>query len=1304
MKKITFLLFLSIASFFTGHSQVLVGTGTNTSQDLPMNTSSGYSYTQSIYLASEINASGTITSIQWYYTGNEALTNSKNLIIYMGTTSKTAFASSTDWEPEANMTMVFNSLIVTNSTPGWKTITLDNPFVYNGTDNLIIAVDENTAGSDTNGANRFWNSAVSGTRSIGFYNNAINPNPSSPPVTGNISFSASFVPNIIFDGITQACPTPYYLTSSNIDTTTATVSWPEGTSIPTGGSDYYVSTTNIAPTAATVPTGNVPTGTSADLISLTANTTYYVWVRSNCGNDLYSNWSESTTFTTLCLPFTSFNENFDTAITPNLPGCWSKILRGTNLATNARVRTGTSNYNSAPNSVELSNSNSSGDFDVILVSPSVTTLPLGTYRLKFNAVGYSASELQVGTLNSNLAADAVFTTVGTVPTTTTNTQYTVIFNVISTDTYIGIRLSTATTYSTVFVDNILWEVDPICKDVTQITVPSVTPNGATISWTAGSTETSWDIAVGATTVTDPSTLPFVSSTTTSATVSGLDAATNYKVWVRSVCTVGGNGSWIGPISFKTDCMAVATLNENFDTTTTPNLPSCWNKILRGTGLSANAFVRTSNTNSNSAPNSLQLSNSNSSGVFDIILVSPNLSSLSLGTYRLRFFAKGAGTLQVGTLSSNTNSAVFNSLNTVTTTAASTQYTVNFTYTGTDNYIGIRLSTPTPSSIVYLDNIVWELAPLCPDVTSVAVPTVTPDGATITWIGGDETTWNIAIGESTVTDPSTLPFATSTTAGTYNATGLANSTNYNVWVRSVCGANNGYWIGPIAFKTDCPEIAAFSENFDAAVVPNLPNCWSKIVRGAGVQVGYAKVETEINASTASLPNQVVMKNANSTGAYDIILVSPNLSTLSTGSYRLKFLAKGESEANIQVGTLNANTSSGTFTPLTGYENILLSSTSTQYIVNFSSYTGTDKYIGIRLSTPTGFSIVSLDNIIWEPLPSCADVLQITVPETTATTATVAWTAGGSEAAWEVAVEPSTANVPDPLNALVATTTSLEVPNLTAASNYKVWVRSVCGAENGAWIGPINFSTQCEAVATLNENFDSVSFPNLPPCWSKIIRNGATMDSSVSVSWGGATSEPNTATLYGGSSLAFADIILVAPNLSTLYANTTYRLKFNAQGSNAIQVITLNNNSSTADYTVIQEIALGENGAAPQYTVDFSSYNGSQPFVGFRLKTGSTTTSSQYVSIDNVIWENSLGTEQFDLSNFSYYPNPVKDVLNISYMHNIKAVSVFNLLGQEVITKNIDNTLARIDMSALAKGTYLVKVSNADAVKTIKVIKD
>ena len=86
-----------------------------------------------------------------------------------------------------------------------------------------------------------------------------------------------------------------------------------------------------------------------------------------------------------------------------------------------------------------------------------------------------------------------------------------------------------------------------------------------------------------------------------------------------------------------------------------------------------------------------------------------------------------------------------------------------------------------------------------------------------------------------------------------------------------------------------------------------------------------------------------------------------------------------------------------------------------------------------------------------------------------------------------------------------------------------------------------------------------------------------------------------------------------------------------------------------------------------------------------------------------YDASLSSGSFDNANFSAYPNPVKDVLNVSYSTEISSIRVINMIGQEVISKNINATSTQVDMSQLSAGTYIVNVTVGDNVKTLKVVK-
>ena len=83
--------------------------------------------------------------------------------------------------------------------------------------------------------------------------------------------------------------------------------------------------------------------------------------------------------------------------------------------------------------------------------------------------------------------------------------------------------------------------------------------------------------------------------------------------------------------------------------------------------------------------------------------------------------------------------------------------------------------------------------------------------------------------------------------------------------------------------------------------------------------------------------------------------------------------------------------------------------------------------------------------------------------------------------------------------------------------------------------------------------------------------------------------------------------------------------------------------------------------------------------------------------------SLANQDFDMSQFSYYPNPVNDVLNLSYSHDINRVKVLNMVGQELLSSQVNSKTAQIDLSSFAKGAYFIQVTSETAIKTVRVIK-
>jgi hypothetical protein len=196
------LCFLVSTAVLFSQVSVQIGEGTLVNAHLPVEPYNYYSYSQSIFDASEITVLGLITHIAYNYrvSSNIFLPNTNQFSIYVGTVARDRFHSDTDWVPLDSLQLMFEGDWqpdwFSGGLPGqgWVTIPLAQPFVYAGQGNLVIAVDENNPGYSNTGDD-FFCTGVPDPKSICFYSNSINPSPAAPPVA-NAGNPVSVRPNV----------------------------------------------------------------------------------------------------------------------------------------------------------------------------------------------------------------------------------------------------------------------------------------------------------------------------------------------------------------------------------------------------------------------------------------------------------------------------------------------------------------------------------------------------------------------------------------------------------------------------------------------------------------------------------------------------------------------------------------------------------------------------------------------------------------------------------------------------------------------------------------------------------------------------------------------------------------------------------------------------------------------------------------------------------------------------------------------------------------------------------------------------
>ncbi|HEY0732844.1 MAG TPA: fibronectin type III domain-containing protein, partial [Chitinophagaceae bacterium] len=344
-----------------------------------------------------------------------------------------------------------------------------------------------------------------------------------------------FVDNVEIKTI-PSCASPASVTISNVTNNSATADWTAPVPAPTSY-DLYFSTSNTDPTSGTTPTATGLTATTYNLTGLTGNTSYYVWVRSNCSGTLSSWTSLAAQFTTECDVVSTFTENFDGVTAPALPNCWEKV------GTSGSVQTQTTGNNTPPNTLYIYSSTTS---NIAMVSmPKINNLGAGTHWLKFDIrANFTANGIiEIGYLTTP-GDQSSFVLIDTVKagSTTTYSERTVMPGVISTSSQLLAFRHTGSPANSILIDNVRWEAMPACTGAVGGTAtasaitycdsgtPTITASGFSIGaissyqWQSSSDNTTWTDIPGAT---DPS--GFVPA-------SALTATTYYRLKVT--CTSG----------------------------------------------------------------------------------------------------------------------------------------------------------------------------------------------------------------------------------------------------------------------------------------------------------------------------------------------------------------------------------------------------------------------------------------------------------------------------------------------------------------------------------------------------------------------------------------------------------------------------------------------------------------------------------------------------------------------------------------------------------------------------------------------
>jgi hypothetical protein len=265
---------------------VEIGGGTVGTSYVPVYGYYDYSWSRVIYLASELGEAKEITKVSYQLYNDPSGYVMPDQKIYMKHTTDATFANGS-YEDVSTYTECFNGTITWTGVQGdWFEITLDTPFQYNGTDNLVIYW-QNYDGDYASGYPRFYYKSTTYRSTHKYQDNSF------PAINGSLS---SYLPNTRLHYVDNPLPvTLTSFTATVAQETTANIQWTVESESGLVGYYVYRSDSDLLHAAAIsylIQADNTPFSHSYSFVDdeLEYEHTYNYWLESVGSDGSTSQW------------------------------------------------------------------------------------------------------------------------------------------------------------------------------------------------------------------------------------------------------------------------------------------------------------------------------------------------------------------------------------------------------------------------------------------------------------------------------------------------------------------------------------------------------------------------------------------------------------------------------------------------------------------------------------------------------------------------------------------------------------------------------------------------------------------------------------------------------------------------------------------------------------------------------------------------------------------------------------------------------------------------------------------------------
>ena len=818
---------------------LLLNDGTATNGNVPIY---GY-YAEAINRSQFVIPAADLASIQWgvisqltfYASQSNVSWGSAQFEVYMTEIPASTITALADWNT-MDLVKSAGSLSIVNNQ---MVVSLNAPYQYQG-DNLLIGFKQTVAG--TYSTSTWYGETATGASMSGKGSEA--------------DAQRNFLPKMLINfapGEQPACDKVRGMVVDNITADSARVVVPD---LDANGYHFIVATgaitvDNMSPadSAKIIYNDSIMGDTILQLTELAAATPYYIYARAICDED-HGAWSAPLAFTSACDMITElpYIMNFENEEEGSLPLCWNVTRSSSSSATYPSViaNTSTTYAHNGTKAFAWGKTYSETVPAVTWVSlppmaDSIRHLQM-TFWYRSASSYYDCDSLIVGVMSDPEDTTTFVRVQGFYPRSTTYAQAEVNFSSYSGDgQYIAIKRVLVgeedydydygyyTTYTPFIIDDVKVNFIPSCLPVTGIVTDSIATDSVRIRFDRTDAAT-YHVAVASAQLNMYNLTPADSAkiifsvdnyADTVLFANGLQPASTYYIYVRTLCDGGSASEWTEPVAFTTACGVITVSADmpwtvDFENYTTGTFADpCWeNQHLSGSGTSR--FTVTSTSAGSNTTKQLQLPDM-SSGTQTLLsmptfaLDEANGYQFTLDVYRKSFstIKPGEGVHIYASLSSTfDNTAVKLAFipreysignDTVPVEEEAGWYTYTFAIPLEGDVRLFILGTSEYGSATNMDNFIVDKVPDCRKVQGLAAKLTQGDGsvASLSWTPDSVASWTVQY--ATAEDFAGAVEITVSDTAYVALSGLTPETTYYARVKAICSEDaESVWSNAISF--------------------------------------------------------------------------------------------------------------------------------------------------------------------------------------------------------------------------------------------------------------------------------------------------------------------------------------------------------------------------------------------------------------------------------------------------------------------------------------------------------------------------